>query len=324
MPRTKPKERLDVIGKLEEKVTTSIAEFIVSKECCETDFLKPANQDNFPETPESFYLSCVREYEIYREIQKQVLAENKRLEIVNSNRHEELCSDQLMLRQKFVQSALKLKELKEKEESVRSIKDQEALVQQKAIEKSKEHRSSMATLKLFRVQFQNTVNEYDIYEDFMNAFLKEYPKYGTADAFINKMDALMLANVDIKDMNESLILKLNAMKLELVTITRDIANSLMQMKNEMDFFQRAFVRVCSEVNELEENLTKIRFQWIKRENEKHRLTEGLYNVYLLLIKRRRLQPVLRTTEIDKMCMYLKNEFDVLTYTFRYIMECFRK
>ncbi|XP_037960151.1 uncharacterized protein LOC119689397 [Teleopsis dalmanni] len=320
MSRRKPIHMLDVVGNLDSNIITAIPEYIVSKESDKKNNIKPPNEDAFVETPQTFYLSCLREFNTLVEAQNAQMEENRRYDIMNAHHNAEICADQRLLREKFIKCTSKLKELRQKEETTRLIIEEHALEQKLMKDKSEEHRVSIKTLKIFRTEFQQTLQRYVLYENFMKDFLKDHPKYGTSEQFINSMDALMLANVDINSMNEQLVQSISDMKSELVTITRDIANSILSMKNELDFFQRAFVKVCHEVADMEENLSKIRTAWIKRQNEKNRMGEGLYNLYSLLCRRRNKYTDLRTTEIEKICEFVKHEYDVLHFTTSHIEE----
>ncbi|XP_037956668.1 uncharacterized protein LOC119686225 [Teleopsis dalmanni] len=317
MPRTEPIHQLDAIGCLDKNTIKSVGEYFASK-LNNKNFRKLPDEYEIDQSPDVFYLKCAREHNLLLQEQMERIAESKKLEILNVNREIELCKQQIKLREKFVEYSKILKEVKDKGEAAKVTIANEINDLESASAKVKFCKLHMDALKMFKTQFQKTVNDYEVYDDFMNDFIKSNPVYETPDHFIAGMDALLMAYVEMNDMNNGLEEKFIMMKNELMQTTREAASRVLRMKNELELFQRAYIVVRNEVQELEEKLKRSKHVVMQKDLENRMMEQGLYNLGEMLCKRRNISVEFRKNEVDKICKFIKTEVEVLRGTYNII------
>ncbi|XP_037950952.1 uncharacterized protein LOC119682538 [Teleopsis dalmanni] len=312
MYRCHPTTKLGVTGHLGRPITryNSIGEYIVSKEN-EEHFKKAINEDDTTESFESLYAKRVQEYEIALAMQKEVLQLNEEKKKLDCLRVEEVRRDQERLRQRFFEVTKILKASREKETRAENSLHDELTEQNECRRKSAATRKNIQVLKEFSIQMKNTVREYGCYEELLKKFLRENPHYENVDNFINCTDALLMSCSDIEKHKMELMHKLDESRNELVELVRRQASILMQNKNELDFFVRAYMTARNEALMAEEQFRKIKMTHSRHMVDRNAMYDGLYNLYLLLCKRRMIEPTLRYHEVHKISMFIKGEFEVL-------------
>lgn len=126
-----------------------------------------------------------------------------------------------------------------------------------------------------------------------------------------KCDALMLAQVEISEMEQAKIKTVEVIRQKIVLATNQAAQVILSLENELDELERSYAAVKQESLKWEKILATTKDYISDNELITNRLLDSINQLYRLLCKRNEVEPVFLRTNPEAQLDYIKDEIEML-------------
>ncbi|XP_063696027.1 cilia- and flagella-associated protein 73-like [Culicoides brevitarsis] len=310
MPRKKPTTKLGVYGKYDFNPEKAVELFFESKLQNSFYIKKPA----WDCPREGFELSGIQNerelFNVSRE-QEEMRAKATKASKINEKRILEINDVQESLRQQFVEVNDFIQNCKAKEaEAQKNIteENEKQKVLKHDIEKLKKE---VVELAEFETSLQEIVKKFQIYEDIINQVVKESDFFDNVDDLMAKCDALMLAQVEISEMEQQKIKSVEDIRQQMVRATNNAAQIILSLDNELDELERSYSTIKQESLKWEKILATTKDHISDNELITNRLLDSINQLYRLLCKRNDVESKFLRTNPEAQLDYIKDEIEML-------------
>lgn len=172
-------------------------------------------------------------------------------------------------------------------------------------------KNELTELTEFKETLSSTVEDFKPYEEVMEKIVSESDLYKSVKDLMDRCDALMLAQVEISEMEQSKIKSIEDMKQEMINATNDAAMTIMGLKNKLDELERGYNNAQAESLKWEKILAATK-KYISDDKLKSiRLIDSIHGLYNMLIKRNGEKKIIPSENYEEILDYIKEELQIL-------------
>ncbi|KAH8305388.1 hypothetical protein KR018_000858 [Drosophila ironensis] len=310
MPRHKPTLKTDVIGDLDLSPEQAMEDYCVSRQQ-DQFFVKPPNWDSAGESIEMIYIANLREYDAMKQLQKQLLADAKRQAAINMPRMQKMYKMQERLRKRFVEVNGFIKDCADKKRSSDKSIQEQALMHEELIKDIDYFKTSLTELNNFRSELKVTVAQFNPYEKVLEDVVEVSDIFVSVKDCIDRCDALMLAQVEINQLESLKLREIEEMRQRMSQITSDAALTVLGLKNDLARLERSYVHSRTTCLKWEKILSTCKDTTSNYNLDKERMFDGIQILYRLLCKRRDIPPTFKSHDIDRILTFALQEISLL-------------
>ncbi|EDV98726.1 uncharacterized protein LOC6566849 [Drosophila grimshawi] len=311
MPRRKPTTKTDVLGNLDLSPETAVGEYMISRQQ-DRFFVKPPNWDSAGDSVEMLYIANSREHEAMLVLQRQLLEDAQHQEELNNQRIAQMYKMQERLRKRFIEVNGFIKDCADKKRSAEKIiREQEAQHDELTIGID-EFRRSLSSLNTFRAALKQTVSEFVQYERVLDDVVDASDIFVSPKDCIDRCDALMLAQVEITELENKKLQEIEEMRKRMVKITNEAALTVLGLKNDLAKLERSYNESRALGLKWEKTLSICKDTVRSNDLDKERALDGIQIIYRMLCKRRDIDATFNRREVEKCLDFIKREFELLT------------
>lgn len=169
----------------------------------------------------------------------------------------------------------------------------------------------LSELTEFKETLSSTVEDFKQYENVMEKIVSESDLYKSVKDLMDRCDALMLAQVEISEMEQSKIKSIEEMKQEMVNATNDAAMTIMGLNNELAELERGYNIAQAENLKWEKILSETKNYISDNKLKSIRLIDSIHGLYNMLIKRNGEKKVISPENYEEILDYIKEELQIL-------------
>ncbi|XP_062142457.1 uncharacterized protein LOC133850390 [Drosophila sulfurigaster albostrigata] len=310
MPRTKPTTTLDVLGNLDLKPEEAVGDYLLSK-AQQKYFVKPPNADAAGDSIELMYIHNSREHEMMLRLQQDMLENCKQQSSINSERVKEMYKTQEHLRQRFIDVNSFIKDCSDKKRIAEKAINDETQLHQELSEDIKKFKTSIDELTTFREALKATVEELQPYEKVLDEVVEVSDIFVSPKDCMDRCDALMLAQVEINDLEVKKLREIEEMRQHMVKITSEAALTVLGLKNDLSVMERSYNESRAQCLKWEKILEATKDVIAARYLEKQRNMNAIHSLYFMLCRRRDISPHIRRRNMEKVLDFIKGELYLL-------------
>ncbi|XP_017069643.2 uncharacterized protein LOC108106905 [Drosophila eugracilis] len=311
MPRRKPTIKTDVIGNLDLNPEVAIDDYRVSRQQ-DQFFVKPPNWDSAGDTIEMLYITNLREYDAMKDVQKQLLKDAKRQTAMNVQRIRKMYKIQERLRKRFVEINGFIKDCADKKRSADKSIREETVLHAEVTNEIDEFKKAISELGAFRNDLKATVAQFQPYEQVLEEVVQVSDIFISTKDCIDRCDALMLAQVEITELENQKLHEVEVMRQRMVQITSDAALTVLGLKNDLARLDRSYVNSRATCLKWEKILSTCKDATSNYNLDKERMHDGIQILYRMLCKRRDIVPSYHSHDIDKILTFAMREISLLS------------
>ncbi|KAH8305439.1 hypothetical protein KR018_005408 [Drosophila ironensis] len=312
MPRVKPTKKVDVLGNLDLRPEEAVGDYICSKQQ-DKFFVKPPNSDSAGDSIELIFVNNVREHDSMIQLQEEMLASAKRQAKMNSTRVRAMHKIQERLRKRFIEVNSFIKDCVDKKQAAEKTAAEESIYHQELGEGIENFKSSISELKAFREALKATVREFQPYEKVLNEVVKVSDIFDSPKDCIDRCDALMLAQVEISQLDQTKLTEIEEMRQRMVHITNEASLTVLGLKNDLSRLERSYNESRLQCHKWEKILAKTKSAITNGYMDKNRTLDAVANLYRLLCRRRvDLAGKTFSYEFEEQLDFIKNEVEILS------------
>ncbi|XP_023172561.1 uncharacterized protein LOC111600597 [Drosophila hydei] len=315
MPRHKPTRKTDVIGSLDLNPEESVGEYLISRQQ-ERFFVKPPNWDSAGDSVEMLYIANAREHDAMLELQRQLLEEAQREKELNHQRIAQMYRVQERLRKRFIEVNGFIKDCADKKRTAETIIRQEEALHDELTKGIDEFKRSVSVLSTFRTALKETVREFQPYERVLDEVVKKSDIFVSPKDCLDRCDALMLAQVEINELENTKLQEIEEMRLRMVKITNEAALTVLGLKNDLAKLERSYNQSRALGLRWEKTLSLCKDTISNNDLDKDRALDGLQILYRMLCKRRDIDAHYNRRDVEKSVDFIKREIELLTLVLR--------
>ncbi|XP_034666946.1 cilia- and flagella-associated protein 73-like [Drosophila subobscura] len=309
MPRREPTTTIDVVGNLDLRPEQAVGDYRASRQQ-DKYFVKPPNWDSAGDSIELLYIQNLRENEAMRELQQEMLQNAKRQSQVSSQRTRKMYKLQERLRKRFIEVNSFLKDCADKKRAADKVIQQERALHVELNRGIDSFKSSIAELKAFRTDLQATVSEFQPYECVLEDIVKVSDIFVSPKDCIERCDALMLAQVEISQVQSHKIEEIEQMRQRMLQVTSKAALTVLGLRNDLGRLERSYNQARQTCLQWETILSSCKDVIANNNLDKERSIDCLVTLYKMLCKRRDIKPSLRTYEMPLILDFIKRELSL--------------
>ncbi|XP_017854639.1 uncharacterized protein LOC108607990 [Drosophila busckii] len=310
MPRRKPTFKTDVIGDLDLNPEQAVGEYMISRQQ-ERFFVKPPNWDSAGDSVEMLYIQNAREHEAMLLLQKQLLEDAQRQTELNQQRIAQMYRIQERLRKRFIEVNGFIKDCADKKRTAEKIIREQETLHEDLSKNIDEFRRSITVLKSFREDLKQTVREFEPYERVLDEVVNVSDIFVSPKDCIDRCDALMLAQVEINELENKKLQEIEEMRQRMVKITSEAALTVLGLKNDLAKLERSYNESRALGLKWEKTLSLCKDTISSNDLDKERALDGIQMLYRMLCKRRELDAPFARKEIEKSADFIKREIELL-------------
>ncbi|XP_030377382.1 uncharacterized protein LOC115626223 [Scaptodrosophila lebanonensis] len=310
MPRRNPTKKLDVIGSLDLRPETAVGDYIESKQQEEL-FIKPPHQDSAGDSIELLFIANAREHETMLKLQQEMLANAKRQSEINADRVRKMYKTQDRLRKRFIEVNGFIKDCADKKRIAEKAISEETLLHEELIKSSEKYKESIAELKVFRGALKATVEEFKPYEKVLDEVVKVSDIFVSPKDCMDRCDALMLAQVEINNLEQQKTQEIEEMRKQMVKITNEAALTVLGLKNDLARLERSYNQSRSLCLKWEKILAGVKDSISTNYLAKERTLDAVNVLYRLLCRRRDMEPTYMRSDVENCMDFIKEEVELL-------------
>lgn len=310
MPRIKPTTTLDVLGNLDMRPEEAVGDYLMSK-VQEKFFVKPPNQESAGDSIELLYIHNTREHEKMIRLQQDMLDNCKQQSLVNSERVKEMYKTQEKLRQRFIDVNSFIKDCSDKKRLAEKAINDEIQLHEELSKDIKNFKTSIDELTTFREALKATVEELQPYEKVLDEVVKVSDIFVSPKDCMDRCDALMLAQVEISELENKKLQEIEQMRQHMVKITSEAALTVLGLKNDLSVVERSYNESQALCFKWEKILAATKDVIAAHNMEKQRNVDAVHSLYYMLCRRRDISPDIRRRDMERQLDFIKNELDLL-------------
>lgn len=174
----------------------------------------------------------------------------------------------------------------------------------------------LSELTEFKETLSSTVEDFKQYEEVMEKIVSESDLYKSVKDLMDRCDALMLAQVEISEMEQSKIKSIEEMKQEIVNATNDAAMTIMGLNNELAELERGYNVAQAENLKWEKILSETKNYISDNKLKSVLLIDSIHGLYNMLIQRNGEKKVISPENYEEILDYIKEELQILQETVR--------
>ncbi|XP_017151212.2 uncharacterized protein LOC108161460 [Drosophila miranda] len=309
MPRHKPTLTIDVVGNLDLRPEHSVGDYRLSRQQ-DQYFVKPPNWDSAGDSIEIIYIENLHENNAMKALQKQLLQDAKRQSLVNSQRTRKMYKMQERLRKRFIEVNSFIKDCVEKKRVADKIIHEQKALHVELNKGIHSFKSSLSELEVFRTDLKDTVAEFQPYERVLNDVVKVSDIFESPKDCIDRCDALMLAQVEISQLQLQKLEEIENMRNRMLLITNEASLTVLGLKNDLGRMERSYREARQTCLKWEKILTSCKDVIAKNNLDKECSMECILTLYKMICKRRGIKPSLRSYEMPLILDFIKYEVDL--------------
>ncbi|BFF94038.1 uncharacterized protein DMAD_11767 [Drosophila madeirensis] len=310
MPRIKPTKKLDVLGNLDLRPEDAVGDYLNSK-MQDKFFVKPPNSDSAGDSIELLFIQNHREHDAMIKLQTEMLASAKRQTELNSSRVRKMYKIQERLRKRFIEVNSFIKDCVDKKRAADKTINDEILLHRELSEGIQSFKGSIDELKAFREALKATVQEFQPYEKVLDEVVKVSDIFVSAKDCMDRCDALMLAQVEISQLEQQKLQEIEAMRKRMVKVTNEAALTVLGLKNDLAKLERSYNQSRSLCLKWEGILATTKDTITNSYMDKERSLDGVNVLYRTLCRRRDIQPYASRNDVEKQMDFIKSEVEIL-------------
>ncbi|XP_017155444.1 uncharacterized protein LOC108164306 [Drosophila miranda] len=310
MPRVKPTKKLDVLGNLDLRPEHAVGDYLNSK-MQDKFFVKPPNSDSAGDSIELLFIQNHREHDAMTKLQKEMLASAKRQTELNSSRVRKMYKIQERLRKRFIEVNSFIKDCVDKKRAADKTINDEIALHGELSEGIENFKSSIGELKAFREALKATVQEFQPYEKVLDEVVKVCDIFVSPKDCMDRCDALMLAQVEINQLEQKKLQEIEEMRKSMVKVTNEAALTVLGLKNDLAKLERSYNESRVLCLKWESILATTKDTITNSYMDKERSLDGVNVLYRTLCKRRDLQPAASRNDVEKQLDFVKAEVEIL-------------
>ncbi|KAH8274057.1 hypothetical protein KR044_009423 [Drosophila immigrans] len=310
MPRTKPTMTLDVLGNLDMRPEEAVGDYLLSK-AQEKYFVQPARADDAGDSIELMYIHNSREHETMLRLQQDMLENCKQQSLINSERVKEMNKTQQYLRQRFIDVNSFIKDCSDKKRITEKVISDEIQLHKELSEDIKQFKTSIEELTTFRQALKATVDELQPYEKVLDEVVEVSDIFVSPKDCMDRCDALMLAQVEINELEVQKLQEIEQMRQHMVKITSEAALTVLGLKNDLSIVERSYNESRALCLKWEKILEATKDVIAAHYLEKQRNIDAVHSLYLMLCRRRNIVPDIRRRNMGQILDFIKRELDLL-------------
>lgn len=169
----------------------------------------------------------------------------------------------------------------------------------------------LSELTEFKETLSSTVEDFKQYENVMEKIVSETDLYKSVKDLMDRCDALMLAQVEISEMEQSKIKSIEEMKQEMVNATNDAAMTIMGLNNELAELEKGYNIAQAENLKWEKILSETKNYISNNKLKSIRLIDSIHGLYNMLIQRNGDKKVISPENYEEILDYIKEELQIL-------------
>ncbi|XP_068145883.1 cilia- and flagella-associated protein 73-like [Drosophila tropicalis] len=310
MPRVKPTKKLDVLGNLDLRPEEAVRDYFISK-AQEQFFVKPPKADSAGDSIELLFIHNTREHDAMVELQKEMLDNAKRQTEKNSARVRKMYKIQDRLRKRFISVNSFIKDCMDKKRNAEKTINAEKALHVELSESIEKFKISIDELGTFRAALKATVEEFQPYEKVLDEVVKVSDIFVSPKDCMDRCDALMLAQVEIRDLEEKKLQEIEEMRQQMVKVTNEAALTVLGLKNDLSRLERSYNQSRVLCLKWEKILTNTKDTIANNAMDKERTLDAINMLYRTLCQRRDVLPSIPRSEVEPQLDYIKTEIEVL-------------
>ncbi|KAH8255636.1 hypothetical protein KR038_007729 [Drosophila bunnanda] len=322
MPRVKPTKKIDVLGNLDLRPEEAVGDYICSKQQ-DKFFVIPPNSDSAGDSIELIFVNNMREHDAMIKLQEEMLASAKRQSKVNHSRVRHMYKIQERLRRRFIEVNSFIKDCVDKKRVAENTAHNEELYHKELGEGIMSFKDSIGELKAFREALKATVREFQPYEKVLDEVVKVSDIFVSPKDCMDRCDALMLAQVEISQLEQQKLGEIENMRQRMVQITNEAALTVLGLKNDLARLERSYNESRVQCLKWEKILAHSKDVISNGAMDKDRTLEAINNLYRVLCRRRDV-PGWTYGSVEQKLDIIKNEVDILVGVMEQIESMDRK
>ncbi|XP_064547641.1 uncharacterized protein LOC135434849 [Drosophila montana] len=310
MPRTKPTKSIDVLGNLDLRPEEAVGDYIQSK-LQEKYFIKPPNSDAAGDSIELLYIHNTREHEKMVRLQEEMLVDSRRQATINEARVKKMYRTQEVLRQRFIEVNNFIKDCADKKRIAEKAINTESELHKELSEDIKKFMTSISELTTFREALKGTVEELQPYEKVLEDVVNISDIFVSPKDCMDRCDALMLAQIEISELENKKLQEIEAMRQHMVKITNEAALAVLGLKNDLSKLERSYSESRALCLKWEKILAHTKDVIAASYLEKQRCMDAVDILYRILCKRRNIPPEVWRKNVEGQLDFVKMEMEIL-------------
>ncbi|EDW57725.1 coiled-coil domain-containing protein 42 like-2 [Drosophila virilis] len=315
MPRHKPTLKTDVIGNLDLNPEEAVGEYLLSRQQ-ERYFVKPPNWDSAGDSIEMLYIANAREHDAMLVLQRQLLEDAQRQTELNHQRIAQMYRMQERLRKRFIEVNGFIKDCADKKRTAEKIIRQEEALHDELSKCIDEFTKSISELNTFRHALKETVRQFQPYERVLDDVVEKSDIFVSPRDCIDRCDALMLAQVEINELENKKLLEIEEMRQRMVKITSEAALTVLGLKNDLAKLERSYNQARALGLKWEKTVSLCKDTISNNDLDKDRALDGIQIIYRMLCKRRDIDAPFHRRDVEKSVDFIKREVELLTLVLR--------
>ncbi|XP_041451203.1 uncharacterized protein LOC111079098 [Drosophila obscura] len=317
MPRHKPTLTIDVVGSLDLRPEQAVGDYRVSRQQ-DQYFVKPPNWDSPGDSIEIMYIENLRENNAMKELQKQLLQDAKRQSLANNQRIRKMYKMQERLRKRFVEVNSFFKDCVDKKRAANKVIHEQSALHVELNKGIDSFKSSISELKAFRTDLKATVTQFQPYERVLSDVVKVSDIFVSPKDCIDRCDALMLAQVEISQLQNQKLEEIEKMRKRMVQLTSEAALTVLGLKNDLGRMERSYNQARQTCLKWEKILSSCKDVIANNNLDKERSLDCIVSLYRMLCKRRGIKPSLRAYEMPLILDFIRREVSLWNEVIREI------
>ncbi|EDV98727.1 uncharacterized protein LOC6566850 [Drosophila grimshawi] len=319
MPRTKPTKTLDVLGNLDLRPEEAVGDYLLSK-IQDKYFIKPPLVDTAGDSIELLHIHNTREHDKMLELQQEMLENSKRQSQINEDRVKQMYQTQEELRQRFIDVNSFIKDCADKKRiAEKAIHDEEQLHEELS-EDIKKFKTSISELTTFREALKGTVEEFQPYEKVLEEVVKVSDIFSSPKDCMDRCDALMLAQIEISELENKKLQEIEEMRQHMVKITNEAALTVLGLKNDLSKLERSYNESRALCFRWEKILASTKDVIAANFLDKQRSLGAVNALYGILCRRRGISTDIRPQHMEAQLDFIKIELELLQELLREFEE----
>lgn len=318
MPRHRPTKKIDVLGNLDVRPEEAVGDYLCSKQQ-EKYFVIPPNSDSAGDSIELIFVNNVREHDAMIKLQAEMLANAKRQAKVNSTRVRNMYKMQERLRKRFIEVNSFIKDCVDKKRAAEKITNEETIYHKELGEGIESFTGSIGELKAFREALKATVQEFQPYEKVLDEVVNSSQIFESQQDCIDRCDALMLAQVEISQLEQQKLGEIEDMRKRMLKLTNEAALTVLGLKNDLSRLERSYNEFRVLGQKWEKILAKSKLAISTNYMDKNRTMDAVSTLYRMLCRRGDASGKFNRNEFETQVDGIKEEVEILSGVLK-IME----
>lgn len=230
---------------------------------------------------------------------------------LNDKRIEEMYRGQEDLREIFISANNFIKECEQKESSATKKIENEKNVQATIKSEIDKFTNDYKVLKEFEGLLEATAETFKPYEDIMAQVVAESDLFKSVKDMMDRCDALMIAQVEISEMDREKVSAIEEMRQKMVKATNDAALATMGLNNELADLEKSYEEAQNAAHKWEHILETTKNFIADNELTTFRLIDSIRHLYNLLATRNKEENKISGDNYESMLDYIKDELEIL-------------